>query len=78
MQNDDENPALGLLAKSFLQQKRKTVANKLVCNLTLGHQTSNCRRNFGAHLAINGIANNIKDFYCSNFHENGYPWILGW
>ena len=78
MKNDDENPALGLIAKSFLQQERKTFANKLVCNLTLGHQASYCRRTFGAQLAINGIANNIKDFYCSNFHENGYPWILGW
>ena len=40
-------------------------------------QASHCEQDFGPQLAINGIANNRLDFYCSNFHPNGYPWILG-
>ena len=46
------------------------------CKLSLT-KASHCEQDFGPQLAINGIANNNLDFYCSNFHPNGYPWILG-
>ena len=40
-------------------------------------QASHCEQDFGPQVAVNGIANNRLDFFCSNFHPNGYPWILG-
>ena len=58
------------------KHERKNMDRTLGCKLPLS-QASHCEQDFGAHLAINGIANSNRDFYCSMFHQTGYPWILG-
>ena len=46
------------------------------CKLPLS-QESHCEQDFGAHHAIDGIMNYHMDFFCSMFHAEGYPWLLG-
>ena len=46
------------------------------CKLPLS-QESHCEQDFGAHHAIDGIMNYQMDFFCSMFHAEGYPWLLG-
>ena len=47
------------------------------CKLPLS-QESHCEQDFGAHHAIDGIMNYpFMDFFCSMFHTEGYPWLLG-
>ena len=46
------------------------------CKLPLS-QESHCEQDFGAHHAIDGIMNHHMDFFCSMFHAEGYPWLLG-
>ena len=46
------------------------------CKLPLS-QESHCEQDFGAHHAIDGIMNYHMDIFCSMFHAEGYPWLLG-
>ena len=46
------------------------------CRLPL-RQESHCEQDFGAHHAIDGIMNYHMDFFCSMFHTEAYPWLLG-
>ena len=54
-------------------EKKET---KRGCKLPHG-QTGHCEQDFGPHLAINGIGKNKMDFFCSMYHANGHPWLLG-
>ena len=54
----------------------KMAKKKIGCKLPLS-EASHCEKDFGPHLAINGIKNNPMDFFCSMFHATGFPWLLG-